>query len=918
VIQNAAWARDQQVTFRVCNQLLNGNSLVLNKLSSWGDIVDKKPGCKFLFYREGMSVSPPLMCPQTSLEPALKEHLDRKENVSMLWGWEVASLEQDANGATLTIVSGEGEDRREKQIRAKFVVACDGGSSPLRKLLNVHTYGDFVFARAVSMMIRSNEVFDRIQQITGPGLFVVINQQFVAVFVNVKVKGEFATHIVLPRGTTDEKVNDIVSNPSRYIDMILGERVAHTVSVVSAYSMHGLVTTEFGVGRCFFAGDSAHQWVPAGGLGLNTGIGDVFNLTWKIAAVLKGYGGPQLLKSYEVERKPVCDLTRRYAMTLAKTAGSGGNTSVLTGIIVSSPIITSILRKFFNPALDSRLAAGQKYVFGLEYPNSNVVVHEHNPNGKQYLSITTEKFAPTSFPGQRAPHVALSDQETILDLFGNSFVLLVIGGQKTDCVQLRHELEKRNVPFSTHAYSKFTELVALYDRKYFLVRPDGVICWRSDVQPSAHEARRIVSIVLGDCPPQRLSPFHPQKTSSPFASFVLDMVLASGIGSLLHKYAGLDFKASFGIGLGLFWFLRRRKITPQIAEESTGRHKAAVINGFGNAEDVFQVDSRYTQKFREDDILIRVRAVSINPIDVKIRRGYIASLLNRVARLKGASMFPILLGRDCSGEVVAVGDNVTKFVSGDEVYALSGFSGGTYAQFAVVSAESAALKPKTIDHREAASISFVAATAYSALVENVGLSRTNTRGKKVLVHGGTGGVGSFAVQLLKAWGATVAVTCSAENASLARSLGADKVIDYKTSDFTREIQDYDVVLDTIGGSGYERRSLKVLKMYGGASYVTIVTPKVTFLSKFPPILGAIAYSWFYRFKIITNRILGGRGFYYSTANPSGKILEVVSEMVDRGEIKPVIDAVYGLDEIVAAHQHVEEGHTRGKVVVTMP
>ena len=281
-------------------------------------------------------------------------------------------------------------------------------------------------------------------------------------------------------------------------------------------------------------------------------------------------------------------------------------------------------------------------------------------------------------------------------------------------------------------------------------------------------------------------------------------------------------------------------------------------------------------------------------------------------------MFPILLGRDCSGEVIAVGDNVTKFVLGDEVYALSGFSGGTYAQFAVVSAESAALKPKTIDHREAASIPFVAATAYSALVENVGLSRTNTRGKKVLVHGGTGGVGSFAVQLLKAWGATVAVTCSAENASLARSLGADKVIDYKTSDFTREIQYYDVVLDTIGRSGYERRSLKVLKMYDGASYVTIVTPKVTFLSKFPPILGAIAYSWFYRFKIITNRILGGRGFYYSTANPSGKILEVVSEMVDRGEIKPVIDAVYGLDEIVAAHQHVEEGHTRGKVVVTMP
>ena len=163
----------------------------------------------------------------------------------------------------------------------------------------------------------------------------------------------------------------------------------------------------------------------------------------------EGLWGPQLLKSYEVERKPVCDLTRRYAMTLARTGG-GGNTSVITSIMLSSSIICSILRKFLKAAFSSSLAAGQKYVFGLEYLNLNVVVHEQNPNGKQYLSITTEKYVPASFPGQRAPHFALPDQETILDLFGNSFVLLVIGGQKTECVQLRHELEKRNVPFSTY------------------------------------------------------------------------------------------------------------------------------------------------------------------------------------------------------------------------------------------------------------------------------------------------------------------------------------------------------------------------------------------------------------------------------------------------------------------------------------
>ena len=358
------------------------------------------------------------------------------------------------------------------------------------------------------------------------------------------------------------------------------------------------------------------------------------------------------------------------------------------------------------------------------------------------------------------------------------------------------------MPLTVHAYPKQAELPVLYDRKYFLIRPDGVICWRSDFQPSSNEAQRIVSLVLGDCPSQRLPPFQPTKPPSQSASLVLDVVLGGGIGTLFYKFGGLSFKAAVGVGLGLFWCLRhtRALAVPQPMEETTGRHKAALVKGFGNAEQVFEVDSRYTQRFGPNDILIRVHATSVDAHDVNVRRGYTAT--------KQASEFPILLGRDCSGEVVAVGDNVTKFVFGDEVYALSGRLGGTYAQLAVVPEELAALKPRTVDHREAASIPFVAATAYSALVDDVGLNRANTRGKKVLVHGGTGGVGSFAVQLLKAWGAHVAVTCSAENTSLAQSLGADNVIDCSTQDFAGEIQGYDVVLDTIGGSDYERESSK--------------------------------------------------------------------------------------------------------------
>ena len=917
LIQNAAWPRDQGLTITFCNQLINGNRYVKFKVSSWGDIVDQKPGARFLFFQSGTSISAPLFCPQTDLESTLRQHLEGCKNASLLWGWEVTNLKQDATGAMVTLTNDEGDEKVEKCIHAKFVVACDGGKSRLRKLLNVHTYGKFVFARAVSIMFKSNSLFTRLGGASGRGFNMFNNGEFSGVILNSKADDDYIVHIAMPRDTTDEEIEAIVQNPSHYIDTILGEKIEHTVIMLSEYNMHGLISTKFCVGQCFFAGDSAHQWVPNGGFGMNTGIGDAFNLTWKIAAVLKGYGGPQLLDSYEIERKPACDATRRFALSLA-TLFNFGSKSKLFKFLAVMPLPLSHLQSLTSPLLNYRMDVGQRYVFGLQYSDSNVVVHEYDPFGNQRNIKEKGKFVPESLPGCRAPHIALPDCISILDLFGKSFVLLIINGQKTDCKQLRDELENRSVPLSVHSFTELPELSTLYDRKYFLIRPDGMICWRSDVQPSTREARRIVSVVMGDCPRKRFLPIKPPTPSS-YASFCFDAMIAAGIGGLLHKYTDLDFKATMGAGLGLFWFLRRCKTFPVVQyHESTGRHKAAVIKNFGESEDVFEIDPKYTHRFGPNEILVRVHAVSVNQIDVKIRRGYIASLFQRLARFKGRPVFPILLGRDCSGEVVAVGDNVTKFVTGDEVYALSGYLGGTYAQLATVPEESTALKPQSIDHKEAASIAYVAATAYTALVENVGLSRANTRGKKVLVHGGTGGVGSFAVQLLKAWGAKVTVTCSAENIPLARSLGADKAIDYKQQDFSRVNQRYDIVFDTIGGSDYESRSLRVLKAYGGASYVSIVTPKISFLSNFPPILGDVLYLWYYRFKIILNRVWGGRAFYYSITNISSNPLELAAQMVEKGEIKPVIDAVYSLDEIIAAHQHVEEGHTRGKVVVTMP
>ena len=918
-VLNAAYPRDMPVNFTSCASVLHGPYLLKERFSSWGEIVDGTPNIMFPFYQEGASVCAPVLCPQPALEPVIKQHLEGSENVEMLWGWEVRSLDQDEEGVTVRVggVGGGKEGQtEEKSFHAKFVVACDGGTSFVRKALNVHTHGKFDVARAVSIMFKSEELFARQCQMDVQGFCLFVTAHFSGALATLNPKGEYALHVFMPSNASDEQMERYVRNPSHCVVTVAGENIQHTVTAVSQYNMHALLTTKFRVGRCFFAGDSAHQWLPAGGLGLNTGIGDALNLAWKLTAVLKGYGGPYLLDSYEVERKPKCDSTRRFALSFGGSEGIG---STIRNLLVSNPLTRSLLRYVLKHTLLLQFISGQQVVFGYQYINSNVVVYDTS-GALRVNPSTTSNFIPATYPGLRAPHIVLPDSKTILDLFGKHFVLLVIGGEETDCRALRKELEQKGMPLATYAYPKLPELVALYNRKYFLIRPDGIIVWCSDTQPNKVEALKITRVITGDIPPGRIPPLvlMKPKPSSPTAPFVFDMLASVGLVGLLQEFTQLPFKTTVGAGLGLFWLMRmlRTRPLPQNVE-STGRHMAAVVKQFGSAEQTLQIEPKFMQKFGPKDVLIRVHAASVNPFDVKIRQGIIASLLHLVARLKGTSVFPLLLGRDCSGKIVAVGDDVTKFVTGDQVYGVCGFGRGTYAQLVPIAEDSVALKPTSLEHREAAAIPFVAATVYTALVENVGLNKSNARGKKVLVHGGTGGVGSFAVQLLKAWGAEVTVTCSKENIPLAHSLGADKAFDYKQGDFSKVLDGFDVVLDTIGFD-YERRSLRVLKMYAGASYVTLVPPYLPLLSKFGPILGSVIYSWLYRFKIILNRILGGRAFYYSIANPNGQALEMVSEMVQRGEIRPLIDAVYSLDEIIAAHQHVEDGHTRGKVIVTMP
>ncbi|MEK6261609.1 MAG: NADP-dependent oxidoreductase, partial [Planctomycetota bacterium] len=229
--------------------------------------------------------------------------------------------------------------------------------------------------------------------------------------------------------------------------------------------------------------------------------------------------------------------------------------------------------------------------------------------------------------------------------------------------------------------------------------------------------------------------------------------------------------------------------------------KAFILDRYGMSEGV-RLGVVPEPELRDDDVLVQIHAAGVNPLDSKIRTGEFKLLL--------PYRFPLILGNEAAGVVIQVGPKVRRFKVGDEVYARPHQDRiGTFAEFISMSEGDVAIKPKALSMEEAASIPLVGLTAWQALIERADLKK----GQKVLIHAGSGGVGTFAIQLAKHIGATVATTTSTANVDLVKSLGADVVIDYRKDEFEKVLRDYDVVLNSLGKDTLEK-SLLVLKPGG--------------------------------------------------------------------------------------------------------
>ncbi|SCB00476.1 Uncharacterized protein BWINRA5_03910 [Bacillus mycoides] len=328
--------------------------------------------------------------------------------------------------------------------------------------------------------------------------------------------------------------------------------------------------------------------------------------------------------------------------------------------------------------------------------------------------------------------------------------------------------------------------------------------------------------------------------------------------------------------------------------------RAMAIDKYGKVP--MRMTEMPTPEINEYEVLAEIHAASINPIDFKIRDGKVKLLLKY--------KMPLILGNDFSGVIVKVGTKVTQFKVGDEIYARPRKDKiGTFAEYIAIHEDDIALKPKNLTFEEAASIPLVGLTSYQALHDIMQLQK----GQKILIHAGSGGVGTFAIQLAKIMGATVATTASEAGENLVKSLGADEIINYKKEKFEDILKNYDAVFDTLGGTTLEK-SFDIIKSEGNIVSVSGM-PNARFGKEFG--------SGFFKtllFSLASKKLTAlekkhNAQYSFLFMKPSGDQLRIIAKYIESGKIKPIIDRIFPFEDTQKAMEYSESGRAKGKIIV---
>ncbi len=416
---------------------------------------------------------------QYTIEPLLKSIAQSLPSVTVRFGTEFTSFAQDEEGVTVTVKTGDNIET----IRAAYVVGCDGGASPVRKQLGIKLRGEGALMELRQALFRCDELFDRIPVGNGPGR----GRHY-------HVADDKASFLIMQDSTQHWTLHSVVNSDEEMkaqFEKVVGFPVKYEMLSCSPWKQNLLLADRYRDKRVFIAGDAAHLVIPTGGLGMNTGVGDAFDLSWKLAATLQGWGGPKILGSYEHERRQVGE--RNIGASRYASIGRRKWRSMYRSNISENTPIGLQNRKILAGVADVEQRKTNEMVgaeMGYRYVDSPIIMDI--PGGPEHLF---REYVPSTWPGARLPHVWLDDGTALQDrLPVNGFTLLKLGRTQADTAELESAIHASGAPLTVlHLPDQIAR--ELYGFDLILLRPDMHIVWRGQEPPD--DAALVVAVATG-------------------------------------------------------------------------------------------------------------------------------------------------------------------------------------------------------------------------------------------------------------------------------------------------------------------------------------------------------------------------------------------------------------------------------------
>lgn len=422
-------------------------------------------------------------CPQNMFDPILLKHAQSMPHVEIKYRLQLTSFEQDETGVTAYVKNLE--TNTEEKIRARYLIGCDGSSSLVRRSLPVKMIGNETLTYSVNAMFHCPN-FNSLHDKGEVYRYVFIGADGVwATMVAIDGESNWRFQYVGDKDShdnTEEKLREL-------IERAMGKTFDYELTSIMPWTRRQLVADQFCFERVFLVGDAAHELSPTGAFGMNTGMQEAVDIAWKLDAILKGWGGDDLLRSYDVERRPIAEKNvNEAAGNLTRMVDAVTEPKILEDTPEGDAVRERVGSKMLNTMVREWHADGIH--MGYFYNNSNIIVRDGTPAPKDDPVVVTQ----SARPGCRAPHVWISDNHSTLDLFGRGFVLLILGDNKAKADVISTALEKARVPFDIE-YIGAPAICDLYEMKFVLVRPDGHVAWRSNTLPD--DATQIIDTVRG-------------------------------------------------------------------------------------------------------------------------------------------------------------------------------------------------------------------------------------------------------------------------------------------------------------------------------------------------------------------------------------------------------------------------------------